>query len=137
MNIAYEPMRDSLLGDEVIDMTVVENKAVVRELIESVYSGNLGRIDELISPHFVDHALWIDRQGLRRKLMQLRRVFPVVNFVVEDLLGEGDRVAARVRCECFPDATRRDAVETIHSTSIFRLARGKVVEHWGHSDSFL
>jgi len=118
-------------------MTVAENKAVVRELIESVYSGNLDKVDELMSPRFVDHALWTDRQGLSRKLTQLRRVFPVVNFFVEDLLGEDDRVAARVRCECFSDATRRNTTEKIHSTSIFRLAHGKVVEHWGYSDSFL
>jgi hypothetical protein len=44
-------------------------------------------------------------------------------------------VAARIRCTC-RDHSDPSQHKLIHSIAIFRLDGGKVVEHWGHSDSF-
>jgi predicted ester cyclase len=80
-----------------------ENKSVVREFFEEVVNAdNLDRADELVSPGYVEHQELPggeDRQGIEvAKGFQslMRRAFPDFRFEVEDLIAEGDKVAARV-----------------------------------------
>jgi predicted SnoaL-like aldol condensation-catalyzing enzyme len=116
-------------------MASSENKTIVRQLVEQVYSGAVERLDELVAADYVDHSRWRDREGLRRVIVAFKGAYPTIEFSVRDILAEDDRVAARIRCTCRdPSDPSQDKV--IHSISIFRLDEGKVVEHWGHSDSF-
>jgi predicted ester cyclase len=118
-------------------MSTETNKALIRKIVENVYSGDFDRIDELFAPSYVDHGHWKDREGLKHGLRELKKAYPGIRFVVEDLLGEGDRVAARIRCDCRTHSSDKGHERVIHLTTIFRLEDGRVVEHWGHSDSFL
>lgn len=118
-------------------MTLSEqNKKLIRELVENVYAGELTRLDEFVSETYVDHSRWGDRDGLRRMLAQFKTAYPDIEFVVEDIVAEGNRVAARIRATYTGSPKARDLEKTIRATAIFRIAEGKVVEHWGHSDSF-
>ncbi len=112
------------------------NKALIRELLEGVYSGAVDRLDDLVASEYTDHGRWRDREGLRDGLTQLERVYPFRECVVEDVIAEGDRVAARLRCEYgrAPKPARSD--KTVRATMVFRIENEKVVEQWGHSDSF-
>ncbi len=113
-----------------------ENKAIIRRLVEEVYGGDLDRLNDFIAEDYVDHSRWGDRDGLRRVLTALRHAYPEVKFSVDELIAEGDKVAAQVHCECrCPDSPGLPD-KRIDATLVFRVADGKIVEHWGHSDSF-
>jgi predicted SnoaL-like aldol condensation-catalyzing enzyme len=113
-----------------------ENKLLVRRLVEVVFSGRLEQVDELVDKGVVDHSRWRDRDGLKTMLTAIRRAYATVEFRVDDLVAEGDKVAVRVRCQ-LGEKANGSAQKVIDSIEIFRLAEGKLVEHWGQSDSFL
>jgi len=65
--------------------------------------------------------------------------FPDVKVTVEELLADGDKVIARVSIR----GTQQDAVGsiqprgkpiTVMAINIFRIANGRMVEHWGLAD---
>jgi predicted ester cyclase len=117
-------------------MTGYSNKEIVRRLVEEVYNGAVEKLDELVAESCVDHGRWNNRDGLKRVLHALRIAYPRLEFSVRDMLAEDDKVAARIRCDCREQPASGCPEKVIHSTNIFRLSEGKVVEHGGHSDSF-
>ncbi len=116
-------------------MSGYSNKEIVRRLVEEVYNGALEKLDDLVAESCVDHGRWNNRDGLRRVLRALRSAYPRLEFSVRDMLAEDDKVAARIRCDC-REHPGSECEKVIHSTEIFRLSDGRVVEHWGHSDSY-
>ena len=68
-----------------------------------------------------------------------RRVFPDLQWRIEEMVAEGDRVVARTTMsgtqqgEFFgiPPAGRRVTMSGIH---MLRVADGKLIEHWGNND---
>jgi predicted SnoaL-like aldol condensation-catalyzing enzyme len=117
-------------------MSPSENKAIVRQLVEKVYCGAVDQLDQLVAADYVDHSRWRDREGLRRVIVAFKGVYPGIEFSIRDILAEDDKVAARIRCTCRDHHSDESQDKVIHSIAIFRLSDGKVVEHWGHSDSF-
>ena len=104
-----------------------ENKSIVREFFEKVVNaGNLDHADDLVSPGYVEHQELPggeDRQGIevaKGFLSLMRGAFPDFRFEIEDLIAEGDKVAARVSVSGTP---RRNDGACPH-----RQAR----EHFGH-----
>jgi steroid delta-isomerase-like uncharacterized protein len=79
------------------------------------------------------------REGLKQKYTLLRAGFPDFGFMIEDLFGVDDRVAVRVTVRGThegefmgqPATGRRFAVPSV---GIFRIADGRIVEHWGIFD---
>jgi predicted ester cyclase len=76
------------------------------------------------------------REAMRRAVPVLLKALPDASFTVEQLIGEGDLVAVRLRGQ----ATHTGEVMGIAPTGkritwteneIFRLADGRVVESWG------
>ncbi len=118
-----------------VETTLERNKTLVRELVERVYGGELARLGEIVSARYVDHSRWKTREGLKKMLEGFLAAYSRVEFSLEDVLAESDRVAVRIHCEC---RSQGNTVEkTIDSTGIFRVYGGKVVEHWGNSDSLI
>src|SRR3712207_7834819 len=75
-------------------------KAVARRFVEEVLArGDVAAIDELVAPDFVEHQPFPGvpptRDGLKQAIPLFRAAFPDGTFVIEDLSGEGDRVALR------------------------------------------
>jgi predicted SnoaL-like aldol condensation-catalyzing enzyme len=117
-------------------MSISTNKEIVRQLVEKVYSGKVDELDGLVAPEYVDHSRWGDREGLRHVIVDFKAAYPGIEFSVRDILAEDDKVAVRIRCSCRDHSDESGLEKVIHSIAIFRLAKEKVVEHWGHSDSF-
>ena len=71
------------------DMTTEENKALVRREQEELWNhtGNLDAAQELFAPEQAEAA--------RQEAADFRQGFPDVVSVIEDLIAEGDMVAAR------------------------------------------
>jgi predicted ester cyclase len=79
------------------------NKAVVRALVEAVNARDCDQIDRLVMPGFVRHSHAAGQPGVRsrddlkRFLRGEYETFPDAHEALEDLFGEGGRVAARHR----------------------------------------
>ena len=62
-----------------------------------------------------------------------------MRVTVEDLVAEGDRVAARVTMRgthqrVFQGLARTGKRVEVRAMDMFRISDGKIVEHWGHAD---
>jgi len=122
-------------------MTTDDNKALVQRFFDEIINQkNLAALDQFVSPNAINHTVPTGLpQGPSQFLGLHLNAFPDLNVTVEDLLADGDRVIARVSVR----GTQQGAFGSIHSRgkpitvtaiNIFRIANGKMVEHWGLAD---
>jgi hypothetical protein len=71
-----------------------ENKVVVRRLLEQLAKGNLGVIDELLAPDFVDRSLMAGqgptREDFKRSMAEIVEGYSTTAFSIEEQVAEGD-----------------------------------------------
>lgn len=121
-----------------------ENKQAVRRLYTEVLGGgDLDAADELVAedvqePH-LPPGLPPGREGFKQWAQAMRAIFPDLSIEVDELLAEGDLVAARATWRgtntgpvMGREATGKEV--TVTSTDIFRFRDGKVAEHLGDYD---
>ena len=83
-------------------MQTEQNKALYRQFVEEVFNrGNTSAIDELVAPDFVEHeelppGVPSGREGVKQLSIMLRSAFPDLKATIDDILAEGDKVAARM-----------------------------------------
>lgn len=115
------------------------NKELVRlYLTEVLGGGNLHLLDQLLSSDFVDSTPGASKdvrgpEVIRASQTRARRIFPEVSYTVEDLIAEGDKVAARytVRATGRPSADSEVGPKVeVTGITIFRIADGKIREAW-------
>lgn len=114
-------------------MSREENKALVlREQAELwSHTGNLDAANELFAP---DRA-----EAARQEAADFRQGFPDVVSTIEDLIAEGDKVAARWRARAThhgeyagePPSGREVEFTGI---SVYRIEGGKIAESWTVED---
>ena len=116
---------------------------VRRYFEEALNPGSFDQLDDLLTDDFVDHeelrGIPPTRDGLKQKYTMLRAGFPDFGFTIEDLFTARDRVAARVTVTGThngdfmgrPPTGQRFAVTSV---GIFRIANGRIAEHWGVFD---
>jgi steroid delta-isomerase-like uncharacterized protein len=125
-------------------MSIETNKALVRRFYEEVFTqGKITVADEICSASYVDHdptnpAGTLD--GLKQTAMMMRSAFPDVQWTVEDMIAEGDKVAARVTMQGTQQGELigippSGGTVTASCFDIIQFEAGKVVEHWGLFDS--
>ena len=97
----------------------------------------------MVAPDFVDHAPLPGQapgpEGAKRKWAMYLDAIPDLRVTIEELMAEGDKVAVR---RSYQGAQRGDVGHTGHwqamrvgGISIFRLAEGRIAEHWGAAGS--
>lgn len=119
--------------------TLERNKDVVRRFVAEIFvAGRPEAVDELVADDFVPHS-WPStgdpRGDLKRAIDRVGEGLKDPEFTVEDLIAEGDRVAARLTTSAthvgefmgMAATGKRYTIEEIH---IFRLRDGLVIEHW-------
>ena len=124
-----------------------ENKAVVRRWFDEVWNkGRAEVIEELFDENGIAHGLSDDPanpikgpQDYRPFYEVFRQAFPNLVIVVEDMVAEGDKVAARcsVRGQHEGDFRGRAATQSpveITGITIVRIENGKIVEAWNNFD---
>lgn len=78
-----------------------ENKAVVRRLLEQLAKGNLGVIDELLAPNFVDRSLMPrqdpTREDFKRSMVEILEGYATIAFTIEEQVAEGDTFGTSFR----------------------------------------
>ena len=122
-----------------------ENKAIVRRVYEIVSTGDFERAAEIVDQDAPDNELLPDDPPARlidtfkETFAEAREGFPDLGITIEDVMAEGDRVAARVvmrgthRGE-FQGITPTGKRVEVRAIDMFRISNGKIVEHWGHAD---
>ncbi len=79
-------------------MSTEENKAVVRRAIDEVVNkGDLAVVDEILASNYVYHFPTHDiegPEGFKEFINAMRTAFPDLHVTIEDLIAEGDTVAA-------------------------------------------
>jgi steroid delta-isomerase-like uncharacterized protein len=119
------------------------NKALVRRFIDEIFvQGRVDALNELLADDFVSHTWRSTGDGkadLKRAMDRLAGVLADVQFTIEDMIAEGDRVAVRVTARAtqvgeFMGLAPSGKAYTIGEIHVFRLRDGKVVEHWHQYD---
>ena len=121
------------------------NKEVIRRWFEEVWNkGRAEVIDEMFASHGRAHGLGDDDAVIgptefKKFHAQFRGAFPDMVVVVEDLVAEGDKVAARcsVRGKHTGDALGIAATHTpvgFTGMTIVRIENGQIVEAWNNFD---
>jgi steroid delta-isomerase-like uncharacterized protein len=124
-----------------------ENKQLVRRWFDEVWNkGRAEAIDEMFDEYGIAHGLSEDPakpitgpRDFRPFHTLFREAFPNMVIVIEDLVAEGDRVAARcsVRAKHEGDFMGRAATQApveFTGMTIVRIDNGKIVEAWNNFD---
>jgi steroid delta-isomerase-like uncharacterized protein len=119
------------------------NKAIIGRLAELWNMGNLAIADEIFSSDFVNHdpndPEVTNLESYKGYVAAIRTGFPDFHVATENLIGEGDEVAA---CWIIT-ATHQGELAGIPATgiettwtgmTIWRFADGKIVEDWWTKD---
>ena len=123
-------------------MSTEENKALIRRFFDELNKGNLAVWDELCAPGYVYHSTTGDMtlEQSKQHAAGLLAAFPDLNGSIDDIIAEGDKVAARYILRGTHQGAFRGIAPTgkritTSGLEIDRCAGGKFVETWGISDT--
>lgn len=119
-------------------------KEVMRKFYEAFNKGDIDALDEIVDDSFVEHnplppRMAPNREGFKKYLLMFRNAFPDIQFDIQDIVAEGDKVWTRVMLR----GTQREDFIGIPATGrpvetcmvdICRIKQNKMVEHWGVMD---
>ena len=130
-------------------MSAESNKAIVRRYREIHNSDHLDKLEEALAPDFVPHATipgtsWNGIESAKQLHLMTKSIFPDVHVETNDLLAEGDYVVERWTQTMthtgapFFIGNIPASGKAMRTTgiSIYRIANGKIVEHWADMDFF-
>ncbi len=126
-------------------MTIEENKALIREIIEEVWNkGDLAAVDRYFAPDYIDHAPLPGQapgpEGYKGAVAAIREAFPDLHLTLEGILSEEDKVAFHYTMQ----GTHRGPFMGMPPTGkpfsvtgmiIARIDDGKAVERWANLDT--
>ena len=121
-----------------------QNKALMRCFYDEVFNkGNLGTVNELCAPNFVDHTsppgADPGAEGVKQIIGMYRSAFPDIRVTVEEMVAEGDTVVSRTTMRGthagdlmgIPPTGKQ---VTMRGLDLVRIAGGKATEVWHHDE---
>jgi serine phosphatase RsbU (regulator of sigma subunit)/predicted ester cyclase len=131
-----------LAGEEEAPMSSEEenNKALVRRFLEAHAKGDLGAMEEMLAPDFVDHNLIPGeepgREGYLQSTAEYHAAYSDNRYVVEKQLAEGDEVVTTFAASATHDRgewmglmpTGKEFKALL--MLIHRIVGGKIAEEW-------
>lgn len=125
-------------------MSVEENKAIVRRLLEEGWNTwNLDILLESHAPDFVNHIRLPEdpagHEGLRQTYAEWRRGFPDWFIMLDAMIAEGDDVVTRLTARGTHSGEFMGIAPTgkrviVTAIEIFRVVNGKVTAFWANMD---
>jgi predicted ester cyclase len=110
-------------------MSQPDNKALAYQVYDAINQRDIAALEALFDPQVIRHAAGeIGFEPAKKAVENTFTLMPDKHFVVEDLFGEGDRVALRVAIvggELEPGQRQPIIME------VFRFENGRVAEIWG------
>ena len=115
-----------------MSMAIAEHKTMTRQLLEELWStGDLALVDELFTADFVHHSmpdgLPPGPAGQRQFIPMIRARVPGLRIQIDDLIAEGDRVAARWTGTYTTEAGEE---RSYRGVDVLRFEDGKIAELW-------
>jgi steroid delta-isomerase-like uncharacterized protein len=129
-----------------MEVTAVSDaRDVVRRVEEAWAANDLGVIDHLLAADLVSHdalpGLPPGREGAKAAHQMSMASFPDRTVTIDDIVAEGDRVAVRTTLRGtntgglpWLGVPANGAAIEVEAISFYRVADGRVVEHWGQND---
>ena len=124
-------------------MSTQHNEALVRRFIDEVFlRGRFDAVDELVAEDFTPHT-WgpmpPGRDGLKAAIERVSQGLSDPQMTIEDVIAQDDRVAVRLTSSAtqtgpfmgLAPSGRRYEIGEIHW---FRIADGRIAEHWHQAD---
>jgi steroid delta-isomerase-like uncharacterized protein len=124
-------------------MSIEAHKNIVRHYQAIYNSNNLDGLDEVVSKDLLTPKIMAGIptgiEGAKAVHHIMLTGFPDYQTMIDDLLAEGDQVAARITMTGTHTGDFMGIPPTGRSVSftgmyIARIANGKIVEHWGAED---
>ena len=121
-----------------------QNKAVVQQLYDAMGQGDYGALEELIADDMIEHeevpGVEPNKQGVIQFFKILRAAFPDLSMDPDDMVAEGERVFVRATMKGthhgdFMGIPATGKQIEVPVADFLRLKNGKLVEHWGITDT--
>lgn len=121
-------------------------RVIERMLVEGFAGGSTDIVDELCSPHLIEHQFGLAGEGavaigkLKRGITEVHAGMPDLHFTVEDWAAQGDMIWVRAEGTgtntgpFFGPPTGKPVRFTV--IDIARVQNGRITEHWGVPDRF-
>jgi predicted ester cyclase len=122
-------------------MSAETNKAIVRRFMADVWqAGKLDVADELVHPAYVVPGVGQGPEAVKRNLATWRAAFPDLEWEIEDMLAEGDRVAVRFMLHGthlgeFHGIAPTGRRVTMQEMAVWRIVDGKLHTGWFQADA--
>lgn len=125
-------------------MSLEENKQIVRRYQQIYNSNQLDALTEVVSDDLLTPKIMpgIPQgvEGAKAAHQIMLSGFPDYQTVIEDVIAEGDKVAARITMSgthtgSFMGIPPTGKFVSFTGMYIARIADGKIVEHWGEEDA--
>jgi steroid delta-isomerase-like uncharacterized protein len=125
-------------------MTAETNKIVMRRFLEFINTASESLAQELISPDAIFHVPWSTEPmrgpaGYLAIIGMMRGGFPDIQWTLEEMVAEGDKVAARFTMRgthrgAFFGVPPTGKIIAAQAMNIYRLTGGQFVEEHGQPD---
>lgn len=119
------------------DISLEENKALIRHVCDLISQGKVASTYEFYSPESILHGLGVDMSVEQVKGFDAMflTAFPDPVYVIEDMMAEGDKVAFRVTMTASHKGESMGVAPTgkkvvLAITNIARIVNRKVMEFW-------
>lgn len=120
------------------------NKTIARRYLEDFWNGDdAAVIEELVIDDVIGHPApgqtLQGREILKQRHSALRQVYGEPHFVVEDLIGEGDKVLLRwsfsgKHIGAIMGAAPTGKLITVGGMNLFQFSGGRIAEFWVNAD---
>jgi len=121
-----------------------KNKLLVKVAMQAINAGDWENMSELFSPQFVQHqpgnqktTNWTDFELACRVI---RQKIPTARIEIEDIIAEGNKVAARLKTvvtykeKHYRGSTTEREIE-FTEMNLFRIEGNKIIEEWSEYDT--
>ncbi len=124
-------------------MSVEENKATLRRVVEEIFNkGNMSVVPELIGTGYVYHSPFGEfkgPEGFTQFVNMTRNAFPDIHMTLDDMVGEGDKLAVRLSWRGtfkgkFGDIEPTGKPVNMSAAYFYRFEGGKEVDAMPYAD---
>jgi predicted ester cyclase len=125
-------------------MSESDNLELYRRVTLGAFAGgDMGIIDELLTPDFTEHepapGVRPGREGVKDLVNMMRAAFPDLHIRIDDSFGAGDQLCARstwtgTNTGSFMGNPPTGRSATWEAIDIIRVQDGRCAEHWGQLD---
>jgi steroid delta-isomerase-like uncharacterized protein len=126
-------------------VTLEDHKALVRRIADDIWNrGDLAVVDEVMAATAAYHGPHMpngtgDRESWRQAIAMYRAALPDSHVVFDDLIAHGDTIVGRwsatgTHTHPLPGVAPTGKRIAISGITIYRFAKGKIVEAWEQLD---